>query len=43
MEIVLILGVSRVTKREQFNKVRAMPGQQAAGIAEIAKEIGLTR
>ena len=29
--------------RDQFNKVRAMLGQQAAGIARIAKETGLTR
>ena len=29
--------------REQFDKVRAMLGQQAVGIAQIAKETGLTR
>jgi Helix-turn-helix domain of resolvase len=29
--------------REQFNKVREMPGQRAVGIAQIAKETGLTR
>jgi putative DNA-invertase from lambdoid prophage Rac len=29
--------------REQFNKVREMLGQQAVGIAQIAKETGLTR
>ncbi len=29
--------------REQFNKVRAMLGQQAVGIAQIARETGLTR
>jgi len=29
--------------REQFDKVRAMLGQQAVGIAQIAKDTGLTR
>jgi putative DNA-invertase from lambdoid prophage Rac len=29
--------------REQLNKVRALLGQQAVGIAHIAKETGLTR
>ena len=29
--------------RDQLNKVRAMLGQQAVGIAQIAKETGLTR
>jgi len=29
--------------RDQFNKVRAMLGQQGVGIAQIAKETGLTR
>ena len=29
--------------REQFAKVRAMLGQQAVGVAQIAKETGLTR
>jgi len=29
--------------REQFNKVRAMLGQEAVGIAQIARETGLTR
>jgi putative DNA-invertase from lambdoid prophage Rac len=29
--------------RDQLNKVRAILGQQAVGIAEIAKETGLTR
>src|SRR5262245_41383834 len=29
--------------RDQFNKVRAMLGQQAVGIAQIAKATGLTR
>ena len=29
--------------REQFVKVRAMLGQQAVGIAQIARETGLTR
>jgi len=29
--------------RDQLNKVRAMLGQQAVGIAQIAKETGLSR
>jgi hypothetical protein len=29
--------------REQFNKVRAMLGQEAVGIAHVARETGLTR
>ena len=29
--------------REQFNKVREMLGRQAVGIAQIARETGLTR
>jgi putative DNA-invertase from lambdoid prophage Rac len=32
-----------LASREQFVKVRAMLGQQAVGIAHIAKETGLTR
>jgi putative DNA-invertase from lambdoid prophage Rac len=37
------LGHKPSYTRDQFNKVRAMLGQQAVGIAQIAKEIGLTR
>jgi putative DNA-invertase from lambdoid prophage Rac len=29
--------------REQFNKVRDMPGQESASTAQFAKETGLTR
>ncbi len=37
------LGRKPSFDREQFAKVRAMLGQQAVGIAQIAKETGLTR
>ena len=37
------LGRKPSFTREQFNKVREMLGQQAVGIAQIAKETGLTR
>jgi DNA invertase Pin-like site-specific DNA recombinase len=37
------LGRKPSFTREQFVKVRAMLGQQTVGIAEIAKETGLTR
>ena len=37
------LGRKRSYTRDQFNKVRAMLGQQAVGIAQIAKETALTR
>jgi putative DNA-invertase from lambdoid prophage Rac len=37
------LGRKPSFTREQFVKVRAMLGQQAVGIAQIAKETGLTR
>jgi len=37
------LGRKPSYTREQFAKVRAMLGQQAVGIAQIAKETGLTR
>jgi putative DNA-invertase from lambdoid prophage Rac len=37
------LGRKPSYTREQFNQVRSMLGQQAAGIAQIAKETGLTR
>jgi putative DNA-invertase from lambdoid prophage Rac len=41
--IVSWLAGSPTYTRDQFNKVRAMLGQQAVGIAQIAKETGLTR
>jgi hypothetical protein len=34
---------SETNTSNQFKKVRAMLGQQAVGIAQIAKETGLTR
>jgi hypothetical protein len=34
------LGRKPSYTREQFNKVRAVPGQQAVGIAQIARETG---
>jgi putative DNA-invertase from lambdoid prophage Rac len=37
------LGRKPSYTREQFVKVRAMLGQQTVGIAQIAKETGLTR
>jgi len=37
------LGRKPSFTREQFNKVRALLGQQAVGIAQIARETGLTR
>jgi putative DNA-invertase from lambdoid prophage Rac len=37
------LGRKPSFTRDQLNKVRAMLGQQAVGIAQIAKETGLTR
>src|SRR5258708_1173591 len=37
------LGRKPSFTREQFVKVRAMLGQQAVGIAQIAKETGLSR
>jgi putative DNA-invertase from lambdoid prophage Rac len=37
------LGRKPSFKREQFVQVRAMLGQEAVGIAQIAKETGLTR
>ena len=37
------LGRKPSFTRDQLNKVRAMLGQQAAGIAQLAKETGLTR
>jgi DNA invertase Pin-like site-specific DNA recombinase len=37
------LGRKPSFTREQFAKVRAMLGQQTVGIAQIAKETGLTR
>src|SRR5258705_13709254 len=37
------LGRKPSFTREQFNKVRATLGQEAVGIAQIAKETGLTR
>src|SRR5262249_36078614 len=37
------LGRKPSFTRDQLNKVRAMLGQQAAGIAQIAKDTGLTR
>jgi putative DNA-invertase from lambdoid prophage Rac len=37
------LGRKPSFTREQFTKVRAMLGQEAVGIAQIAKETGLTR
>lgn len=37
------LGRKPSFTREQFVKVRAMLGQQAVGIAQIANETGLTR
>src|SRR5262245_8914073 len=37
------LGRKPSYTREQLNKVRAMLGQQAVGIAQIAKQTGLTR
>ncbi len=37
------LGRKPSFTREQFNKVRAMLGQEAVGIAQIARETGLTR
>jgi DNA invertase Pin-like site-specific DNA recombinase len=41
--IVSWLAGSPTYTRDQFNKVRAMLGQQVVGIAQIAKETGLTR
>jgi DNA invertase Pin-like site-specific DNA recombinase len=37
------LGRKPSSTREQFMKVRSMLGKQTAGIAQIAKETGLTR
>jgi putative DNA-invertase from lambdoid prophage Rac len=37
------LGRKPSFTREQFNEVRAMLGQEAVGIAQIARETGLTR
>ena len=37
------LGRKPSFTRDQFNTVRTMLGQQAVGIAQIAKETGLTR
>jgi putative DNA-invertase from lambdoid prophage Rac len=37
------LGRKPSFTREQFNKVREMLGQDAVGIAQIARETGLTR
>src|SRR5215468_11189045 len=37
------LGRKPSFTREQFNKARAMLGQQTVGIAQIARETGLTR
>jgi DNA invertase Pin-like site-specific DNA recombinase len=40
---IAYLGRKPSFTREQFVKVRAMLGQQAVGVARIAKETGLTR
>src|SRR6266566_4260575 len=36
-------AANRASRASQFNKVRAMLGQEAVGIAQIARETGLTR